>query len=109
MNLSLDVLSYGLVTPKVWKSLGHPGVQAIILRIPSSKTHGPELSKRVVPPIVLVSGLGSESEQQLMLDLVTWISISGMIEANDLLFACLSPQNSRPYKNANVEGGLRFG
>ena len=25
-----------------------------------------------------------------MLDLVTWISISGMIEANDLLFACLS-------------------
>ena len=33
-----------------------------------------------------------------MLDLVTWISISGMIEANDLLFACLSPQNARPYK-----------
>ena len=97
-DLSLDVLAYGLVTPKFWKSVGCPGVQAIILRIPSSKTHGPELSKRCVPPMVLVSGLGSDSEQQLMSDLITWISISGMNEPDDLLFACLSPQNSKPYK-----------
>ena len=97
-DLSLDVTAHGLVTPKSWKSVGCPGVQALILRIPSSKTHGPELSKRCVPPMVLVSGVGSESEQQLMSDLVTWISISGMTEPTDLLFACLSPQNPKPYK-----------
>ena len=33
-----------------------------------------------------------------MSDLVTWISISGMMEPTDLLFACLSPQNPKPYK-----------
>ena len=97
-DVSIDTSSHGLLSPGIWKSLGCPGVQALILRVPSSKTHGPELSKKVVPPMVLVSGLGSESEQQLMCDLVTWMSMSGMTDPSDLLFACLSPQNTKPYK-----------
>ena len=97
-DLSLNSSAHGLLSPGRWKSVGCPELQALILRVPSSKTYGPELSKKCVPPIVMVAGLGSDTERQLMSDLITWVSISGLCEPEDLLFACLSPQNTRPYK-----------
>ena len=85
-SVDLEV-DHGIVSVLTWKGLGSPPVLSVKLTCVSSKTHGPSMVKKTVPPIVMIAGLGSQHEQLLMSDFVTWLNISGMQESNDLLFA----------------------
>jgi len=85
---SVDLeIDQGIVSVLTWKGLGSPPVLSVKLTCLSSKTHGPSMFKKTVPPIVMIANLGSEHEQLLMSDFVTWLNISGMQENTDLLFA----------------------
>ncbi len=85
---SVDLeIELGIVSVSRWKDLGSPPVLAVKLTCVSSKTHGPTKAKKTVPPIVMIAGIGSLHECMLMSDFVTWLSISGMYNDNDLLFA----------------------
>ena len=100
-SVDLEIDS-GIVSVLTWKGLGTPPVLAVKLTCVSSKTHGPSKAKKTVPPIVMIAQVGSVHEQLLMSDFVTWLSISGMQEPNDLLFARWDkvPNRSKPtYKH----------
>ena len=85
-SVDLEV-AHGIISVGTWKELGSPPVLSVKLACVSSKTHGPSKAKKTVPPIVMIANLGSQHEQLLMSDFVTWLNISGMQENSDLLFA----------------------
>ena len=85
---SVDLeIDRGIVSVLTWKGLGSPPVLSVKLTCVSSKTHGPSMIKKSVPPIVMIADTGSHHEQLLMSDFVSWLNISGMQESHELLFA----------------------
>ena len=91
-DLSFELADASFATVLEWRTMGCPPIDTVILHCISSKTHGPlHRTKKTVPPIVLFRGEGSATEQRFFLDLIEWVTISGMSLPDDLLYARAVP------------------
>ena len=97
-DVKMELSDTSFVTVEQWlafRSCHNLQVDTIILTCRSSKAHGENKKKKTIPPIVLIRGEGSATEKRFFSDLLEWITISGMKQPSDLLFARLEIRSNR--------------